>query len=99
MSVCRSDLRSDIYIQFTNKICQKFSLDMTHGAFNMIRNKTMQFAIETVYIPTNQESWYIGITNEDNAHHFLFTLNSFRKAKIWPNILCGNIEAVTWSCA
>jgi hypothetical protein len=33
--------------------------------------QTMKFATETADIPTTQESWQVGITNEENAHNFL----------------------------
>jgi hypothetical protein len=51
-----------------------------------------------------KESSHVEITNKDHVRHFfqlskvLFTLNSFQNAS-QPSSLCGNIQAVTWSCA
>jgi hypothetical protein len=37
----------------------------------MITKANNQVAMETANILTTQESLYVKITNEDNAHHFL----------------------------
>jgi hypothetical protein len=56
-------------------------------------------------IPTTQGSSHFEITKEDKAHHFLWYQGY---CSLWihfttPNSqltsLCGNTEAVTWSCA
>jgi hypothetical protein len=50
-----------------------------------------------------KESWHVEITNEEYTHHFFVIKNivhiSFHKAKHQLSLLCGNVVAVTWSCA
>jgi hypothetical protein len=69
------------------------------------QKQTTQSAMETADIPMTQKSSHVEITNEDNAHHFLgyegycsLWIHSTRPNS-QPSLLCGNTEAVTWSCA
>jgi len=52
-----------------------------------------------------KESSHIKITNEDSAHYFLWhqgycsLWNHYTRPDSQPNLLCGDTEAVTQSCA
>jgi hypothetical protein len=49
----------------------KLSLEMKHGAFNMIPKENTKVFNANIRHPTAQESSHGEITNEDNAHYFL----------------------------
>jgi len=57
--------------------------------------------METLGIPTIQGTSHFESTNEDGAHNFLryrgYCFHSTRPNS-QPTLLCGNTEAVTWSC-
>jgi hypothetical protein len=50
--------------------CQKLSLRIKDGSFNMIRKAKDKVCNETADTPTTQESSHVKITNEENAQHF-----------------------------
>jgi hypothetical protein len=68
-------LEQRINIKFCAKLRKnakkKVSLEMKHGAFNMIRKQEAKSPMVTADITMTRESSHVGITNEDNANHFL----------------------------
>jgi len=86
------------------KFCVKLSQEMKHGVFNMIPNANNKVCDGNSWHPTAQESLHVEIINDDNAHHFLqyqgyysLLIHSTRPNSL-SSLLCGNIEAVMWSC-
>jgi hypothetical protein len=84
--------------------CQKWSLEMKRGVFNMTR-KANGKAVDNNDISKRQRSSYDEITNEENSNHFLpyqryctFLIRSTRPNS-QPGLLCRDTDDVKWSCA